>query len=214
MKPLPRLGFALQAGAFAQAENAARLATKLRDQGLDATHVKGPNGLYRVRFGDFREREEARRKGEALKAAGIIEAYWIVAPEAPIVSLEDVSGLRRKLVETAQSYVGVPYLWGGSSDQGFDCSGLTMAVYQLNGLRLPRSSQAQFDLGKAVDISELLPGDLVFFALGRAGRISHVGLYVGQGAFIHSPSAGRAVCREALETRGLREHFVGAKRYF
>ncbi|MFZ1614595.1 MAG: NlpC/P60 family protein [Holophaga sp.] len=214
--PLPRLGYAIQAGAFAKVENAARLAAQLQAQGLDATYMPSPSGLYRVRFGDFRTRELARQRAEALRASSLIDAFWIVTPEeqgAVRLDRGEVSGLRRSLVETARSYTGVPYLWGGSTDQGFDCSGLAMAVYQLNGLRLPRSSQAQADAGHVVARDDLQAGDLVFFDMVGKGRISHVGIYVGEGAFIHAPSKGRKVCSENLSATGFRDRFVGGRSY-
>jgi len=214
--PLPRLGFAIQAGAFAKVENAARLAAQLQAQGFDATYMPSPSGLYRVRFGDFRSREGARERGDALRASGVLEAFWVVAPEERAVARVDrgeVPALRRSLLETARSFLGVPYLWGGSTEQGFDCSGLAMAVYQLNGLRLPRSSQEQAEAGRSVTESELQPGDLLFFAMSVGGRVSHVGIYVGDGTFIHAPGRGRKVCVESLASSGFREQFVGGRRY-
>jgi len=214
--PLPRLGYALQAGAFAKVENAARLAAQLQAQGLDATYTPSPSGLFRVRFGDFRSREQARERAEALRAAKLIDAFWIVTPEeqpAARMAPGELPALRRSLVETARGFLGVPYLWGGSTEQGFDCSGLAMAVYQLNGLRLPRSSQAQFEAGRMVGMSELQAGDLLFFAMAGKGRVSHVGIYAGGGSFIHAPGTGRKVCLERVEASGFREHFVGGRSY-
>lgn len=214
--PLPRLGYAIQAGAFAKVENAARLAAQLQAQGLDATYLPSPSGLYRVRFGDFRTREAARQRAEALRISNLIDAFWIVAPEEqPAAHMErgELPAFRRNLVETARSFLGVPYLWGGSTEQGFDCSGLAMAVYQLNGLRLPRSSTAQFEAGRAVASRELQPGDLVFFSMTGNGRVSHVGIYVGEGAFIHAPGSGRKVCKENLDSAGFRGRLAGGRSY-
>lgn len=213
---LPRLGYAIQAGAFAKVENAARLAAQLQAQGLDATYMPSPSGLYRVRFGDFRSRESARDRAEALRASKLIDAFWIVTPEeqpAARMAPGELPALRRSLVETARSYLGVPYLWGGSTEQGFDCSGLAMAVYQLNGLRLPRSSGAQIEAGRSVEAADLQPGDLVFFAMAAKGRVSHVGIYVGEGAFIHAPGTGRKVCVERLDSAGFRDHWAGGRSY-
>ncbi len=78
---LPRLGYTLQAGAFSKAENAARVSVSLQAHGLEATYYASGDGFYRVRFGDFATKEKARERGEALKGAGLIEAFWVVAPD-------------------------------------------------------------------------------------------------------------------------------------
>jgi len=220
-KTLPRLGFTLQAGAFAKVENAARFSQSLQAQGLEAAYYASGDGLYRVRFGDFGTKEKARARGEALKAAGVIEAFWVVAPDGsapgaggPVrLRPQDEPGLRASLVESARGYLGVPYLFGGTTERGFDCSGLTGAVYRLNGLRLPRSSQAQFDAGSPVDLEEARPGDLLFFATGGSGRISHVGLYLGEGAFIHAPRSGQGIRQDDLSDRYFQKAFVGVRTY-
>ncbi len=218
---LPRLGYTLQAGAFAKVENAARFSESLQAQGLEAAYYASGDGLYRVRFGDFATKEKARARGEALKAAGVIEAFWVVAPDGsapaapgPIrIRPTDERGLRASLVESARGYLGVPYLFGGTTERGFDCSGLTGAVYRLNGMRLPRSSQAQFEAGNPVDLDRARAGDLLFFATGGGGRVSHVGLYLGQGAFIHAPRSGQGIRQDDLSDRYYRKVFVGARSY-
>ncbi len=219
--PLPRLGFTLQAGAFAKVENAARFSETLQAQGLEATYYASGDGLYRVRFGNFVTKEQARARGEGLKAAGVIEAFWVVAPDgsAPGASGRvrirpaDEGGLRASLVETARTYVGVPYLFGGTTERGFDCSGLTGAVYRLNGLVLPRSSQAQFDAGRQVEVGGARTGDLLFFATAGGGRISHVGIYLGQGSFLHAPRSGQGIRQDELSDRYYQRTFVGARTY-
>jgi cell wall-associated NlpC family hydrolase len=125
----------------------------------------------------------------------------------------DESGLRASLVETATGYLGVPYLFGGTTARGFDCSGLTGAVYRLNGLRLPRSSEEQFEAGSPVDLDRARAGDLLFFATRGGHRVSHVGLYLGHGTFIHAPSEGRTICEDRLDERYYRKTFVGARTY-
>jgi cell wall-associated NlpC family hydrolase len=220
-RALPRLGFTLQAGAFAKVENAARFAAALQAQGLEAAYYGSGDGLYRVRFGDFVTKEKARLRGEALKAAGVIEAFWVVAPDgsapgaggAMRLRPADEKGLRASLVETARGYLGVPYLFGGTTEKGFDCSGLTGAVYRLNGLALPRSSAAQFEAGNPVTLQEARAGDLLFFATAGGDRVSHVGLYLGQGAFIHAPRPGQGIRQDELADRYYRQTFLGARAY-
>lgn len=218
---LPRLGYTLQAGAFAKVENAARFSESLQAQGLEAAYYASGDGLYRVRFGDFATKERARTRGEALKSAGTLEAFWVVAPDgsAPAAAgparlrPTDERGLRANLVDSARGYLGVPYLFGGTTERGFDCSGLTGAVYRLNGMQLPRSSQAQFEAGSPVDLDQARAGDLLFFATGSGGRVSHVGLYLGQGAFIHAPRSGQSIRQDDLSDRYYRKAFVGARAY-
>jgi cell wall-associated NlpC family hydrolase len=92
------------------------------------------------------------------------------------------------VVGVAMRYLGVPYVWGGSSPRGFDCSGLVMYAFAAVGISLPHSSYAQFNMGTPVSIGQLQPGDLVFFS-----GASHVGIYIGGGQFIHAPHTGDVV---------------------
>src|SRR5512133_3008224 len=167
-KAIPQLGYTIQAGAFARAENAARLTRALQQRGIDATYFAAGKGLYKVRFGNFPTRELARARAEEMRAAGIVEEFYLVAPEEYPAARRAERGeayLREELVRSARNFLGVPYLWGGTSaDAGFDCSGLTMTVYQLNGFDLPRTSREQFMTGNPVDRSSLEKGDLIFFS--------------------------------------------------
>jgi len=86
-------------------------------------------------------------------------------------------------------YLGCPYVWGGESPSGFDCSGFVMYVYKKVGVRLPHSSRLQYGCGQPVSRSELRPGDLVFFY----SPISHVGIYIGDGQMIHAAGTGKNV---------------------
>jgi cell wall-associated NlpC family hydrolase len=212
----PRLGYTIQAGAFAVAENAARLTRLLQEQGLDATYFVAKQGLYKVRFGNFPTREAARARAEEVRAAGIIGEFYIVSPDQYAVASREERGeayLREELVRTAQSFLGVPYLWGGASaDTGFDCSGLTMTVYQLNGLDIPRTSGAQFSAGTPVDRGALEKGDLIFFAK-EGNAVSHVGVYAGGGQFIHSPGKGKRIRKDSLASGYYSRTFLGARSY-
>lgn len=214
---LPRLGYAIQAGAFADINNAVRFTRSLQTKGLDAYHFISDAGLYKVRFGNFASKNSARQRAVYLKTRGIIDVYYIVQPEDYAVARyrdADNSRLRNELVKTAERYLGVPYRWGGESPaSGFDCSGLTMVVYQLNGLKLPRTSAQQWQAGAPVRRSRLLKGDLVFFATSGGRKVSHVGIYTGDGKFLHAPRRGRNIQIASLSNSYYQSRYLGARSY-
>jgi cell wall-associated NlpC family hydrolase len=103
-------------------------------------------------------------------------------------SSDALASTREKVVEIAKKLNGSPYAWGGSSPSGFDCSGFTKYVFDQVGVSLPRTSEDQFGVGQAVSKSSLKPGDLVFFSTYGSGA-THVGIYLGDGQFIHAASS-------------------------
>jgi hypothetical protein len=214
---LSLMGYAIQVGAFSRVENAVRLTAVLEGRGLNAYYFLHRAGLYKVRFGDYASRESAFTEAERLRVAGIIDEYYIVSPEEYAAAQERKLGrdyLRRELVATARSFIGLPYRWGGDSiEEGFDCSGLTMAVYHLNGLRLPRSTADQYRAGAPVEQRELLQGDLVFFATTGRRKVSHVGVYAGEGKFIHAPGVGKAIRTDILVDKYYDARYAGARTY-
>lgn len=123
--------------------------------------------------------------------------------------VEHTSGL----VATAMGFLGVPYRRGGSSaDHGFDCSGLVRAAFQkAKGLILPRTASEQAAATQVIDKNELRPGDLVFFNTMRRA-FSHVGIYVGDGKFLHAPRSGTEVRVESMEIAYWQARFNGARR--
>lgn len=126
---------------------------------------------------------------------------------------ESVSHKASELVVTALGFLGVPYKRGGNSvETGFDCSGFVRSMYeQTVGLILPRKAEQQAAATQQIEKSELQPGDLVFFnTLRRA--FSHVGIYVGEGKFIHSPRAGAEVRVEDMQKAYWAHRFDGARR--
>lgn len=116
------------------------------------------------------------------------------------------------IVDRALSFQGTKYVFGGTTTSGFDCSGFTKYIYAGSGISLPRTSYAQFDSGSAVSKDNLQPGDLVFFSTYAAGA-SHVGIYIGNGKFVHAanPSSGVKVSGVSDSFYGPR--YLGARRY-
>jgi cell wall-associated NlpC family hydrolase len=123
-------------------------------------------------------------------------------PEASIAPPSRYGGV----VGIAMRYLGIGYVWGGSTPSGFDCSGFVMYVYGQMGVSLPHSSYAQYSAGVAVSQSDLQAGDLVFF-----DGLGHVGIYIGGGQFIHSPHTGDVVKISSL-TGWYASTYVGARR--
>lgn len=121
------------------------------------------------------------------------------------------SGTSSGIVKTAFGFMGVPYVYGGSTPQGFDCSGFVQYVYRLNGKTTPRMAHHQFYAGTPIKKSDLRPGDLVFFETYTKG-ISHVGIYIGNNNFIHASSKG-AVRVDSLGTQYYQNRYRGAARY-
>ncbi len=127
-------------------------------------------------------------------------------------------GLTMKILESAYSCLGTPYRAGGTTPDGFDCSGFIRYVFRENGIELARSSREQALEGKPVQLSELKPGDLIFFKMhqGRRARyhIDHVGLYVGNGQFIHASNnpRSREIRMDALEKKHYLPKIVEARR--
>jgi peptidoglycan DL-endopeptidase CwlO len=111
------------------------------------------------------------------------------------------------VVGIAMQFLGVPYVWGGSSPSGFDCSGLVMYVYAQVGVSLPHYTGAQWQMGVPVAYSDLQPGDLVFF-----DGLGHVGLYIGGGEFIHAPHTGDVVRIDSLSEGWYAATYDGARR--
>jgi cell wall-associated NlpC family hydrolase len=104
------------------------------------------------------------------------------------------------LIETAMQFRNSPYLWGGRSPFGYDCSGFTQIVYKINGVRLPRDASQQASVGRIIDtVKETVQGDLVFFA-GEKDRVVHVGLAIPPGKIIHCSGMVRI---DALDEKGI-----------
>lgn len=118
-----------------------------------------------------------------------------------------------EIINTAKSFLGTPYQWGGTSPSGFDCSGFTQYVLAQNGKSIPRTSQEQFASGQAVDKSQLQAGDLVFYDWSGGTEATHVGIYEGNGKMIHAPHSGDVVKEVDFNSYG-QNVYLGARRYY
>ena len=152
--------------------------------------------------------------GPALAQATLTADPVAVAQAKAAAPVDETSRLRQALVALAMQLRDVRYVRGGHSPStGFDCSGFVRYVFaHAIGLRLPANSARQFMAGVKVKRGDMQPGDLVFFHTRGRKRISHVGIYLDNGRFIHSPSAGKSVEVSSLDEAYWAKRFAGARR--
>ncbi|MBU8880483.1 S-layer homology domain-containing protein [Bacillus sp. FJAT-29790] len=121
---------------------------------------------------------------------------------------------QQDIVNTAKKFIGLPYLWAGTSGFGFDCSGFTHAVYKRHGIMIPRDASVQFQQGTVVEKSKMQPGDLMFFAYNNGkGRVHHVSMYIGNGQMIHSPNSSKSIEIISINTQPYKSEFAGTRRF-
>ena len=183
-------------------------------------------------FGQLSDRlTRALRRGTALWLALTLNACGTIAPAPRYTSadrrttqgvMDDLRDRdrafrhadRSKLLRVVDSYLGVPYKWGGTTRAGMDCSALTRAVYRETfGVELPRTSRQMYELGRPVNqIKKLKAGDLVFFRISDSGPgVSHVGIFVGDGRFAHASSSRGGVI-DNLSSSYFESKYAGARR--
>lgn len=121
---------------------------------------------------------------------------------------------RTKVVQTASVMKGIPYVYGGASPRGFDCSGLVQYVFAKANIQMPRTADRQFDIGSPVPYAKAKPGDLMFFNTGHLkGMVTHVGIYMGNGHMLHAPRPGKKVQFASVESRSwFRPRLLGIRR--
>ena len=132
-----------------------------------------------------------------------------VTPSAS--ALKGESNLASKIISTAKKYLGVPYVWGGTTPSGFDCSGLVQYAFKQHGISLPRTTSEQVKIGTYVSKANLRPGDLVFLQNTYRQGVSHVGIYIGDGQMIHA-SSSKGVVISNLSSSYYTQHYHSARR--
>lgn len=121
---------------------------------------------------------------------------------------------RKIIAQYAINSLGVPYQWGGQSPEtGFDCSGLIVYTHQMADIIIPRTANAQFENGRIITLQNLQIADLVFFKDLKGNKDYHVGIYMGDGRFIHAPGRGRNITYDFLNVPYFIDHFIGARSY-
>lgn len=133
------------------------------------------------------------------------------ATAVPVQEISRGGSKAEEISDNAQKLNGTPYVFGGTTTNGFDCSGFTQYVFKGSGIDLPRTSYAQYEIGTAVSKDELQIGDLVFFATYDSGA-SHVGIYIGEENFIHAASSGIKIT--GLSDSYYAGRYLGARRVF
>jgi cell wall-associated NlpC family hydrolase len=144
-----------------------------------------------------------QRQGGAEEA----QASTFVAPSVEAALAPAPDARYGGVVGIAMQYLGVPYVWGGASPSGFDCSGFSMYVFAKMGVSLPHHAASQFGMGTPVSKEQLQAGDLVFF-----NGLGHMGIYIGGGQFIHAPHSGDVVKISSLSDSWYARTWVGARR--
>ncbi|WP_448610626.1 C40 family peptidase [Geodermatophilus sp. URMC 60] len=199
-------------GLLAEVSVAQRAAEQARAD-ADATAAQATASLAELE----RQRVEVQTRADAYEAdfarlsaaeqAAVttsIAGPSLAPPDTGAVVAAAPSGAVAAVLEAALAQVGTPYVWGGSTPDGFDCSGLTSYAYAAAGVSLPHSSRAQSRMGAAVSRSQLMPGDLVFFG----SPVYHVGIYVGNGKMVHARTFSQPVAVTSVDMGG----YAGARR--
>ncbi len=207
--------YAVRFGDFPSKEKARAVAKRLvAERMIDSYYIAPPNEVV-----------FSQTKGPGWQKSPPDEIRKQTGPIQPVVPVEspekpapkpakETNNMGAIAARTAERFVGIPYKWGGDNVvEGMDCSGFVRAVYNLCGLSIPRTSRDQFTAGDLVSKGDLKDGDLVFFG-AAADKISHVGIYVGNGKFVHAPRRGEEIRVTAVNESYFEKRFVGARRYF
>lgn len=154
-------------------------------------------------------KDRCRRFARSARIVALLLAALLAACGGKTVKVDPET--RHRIVLDALGQVGRPYRYGGSTPEGFDCSGLVQYVFAQSGVVLPRTTREQHAAGVEIDIDDIEPGDLLFYRFA-SGKVDHVAIYLGDGEAIHAPARGRAVIVASVDLPYWKKHFVDAVR--
>jgi cell wall-associated NlpC family hydrolase len=188
-----------------QGTEVAAIQIKLREKGYS---IHAINGKFTPETTKAVRSFQAKQK---LKVDGIVEdkTYYLLMGKNLRETNEVSQDKTKQIIDTAKSFIGVPYKFGGTTPKGFDCSGFVQYVFDKRKIALPRSADTQFKVGKGIAQKNLQQGDLVFFSTYEKGA-SHCGIYLEQGKFIHASSHGVMISR--LDESYWKTRYLGARR--
>jgi hypothetical protein len=173
----------------------------------------GPDGKFgsQTKLAVIQFQLDCGLESDGVAGPDTIKALRDYKPETATASRGVADRKGQQLASYARQYVGVPYVWAGRSPAGFDCSGFVWYVYSNFGIGLPRMADGQFEVGQQVSRRDLVPGDLVFFSTYEPGP-SHVGIYIGNGNFVHASSGAAEVVVTPMSKAYYVERYLGARR--
>lgn len=186
------------------------LQTELKKHGFYHYGIDGNFGSY-TRSAVIQFQSAVGIEADGLVGAGTWQAIRSYSASTELSRSKADRRMGQQIANFAQTYLGVPYVWGGAGAGGFDCSGFIYYVYDRYGIPLPRVADDQYDAGRRIPLSEIEPGDLVFYSTYTPGP-SHVGIYVGNGQFVHASSAAEEVTLTAMSKAYYQARFLGAFR--
>lgn len=187
-----------------EASTSSSIITKLSN-GQVVDLLEKNNGWYKVKLSN-------EQVGWA--SSGYINLYKIESnkPVEPDNGLKPQLNKVQEIVKKAHEQLGKPYVWGAEGPSSFDCSGLVHYVYGQHGIKTPRVSRDQYKVGKSISQSNLQPGDLIFSSTDGSGKVTHVGIYVGEGKMIHAPNSKGVVKKVDINSSYWQKSYIGAKR--
>ncbi|SDE83801.1 C40 family peptidase [Sporomusa acidovorans] len=189
-----------------QGDDVAGIQAQLNNLGFNAGAVDGDFGSLTANA------VKAFQRSRGLEADGVVgmQTYRALMGRDIPASRDSSTASVRRIVQTSMRYMGVPYVFGGTSPSGFDCSGFTRYIFAQSGIYLPRMADEQFEVGRYVSYGRLQPGDLVFFSTYTSG-VSHSGIYIGDGRFI-SATSSRGVAIDSMDSSYWGPRYIGARR--